>query len=168
MGRCPRLRGLKLAREHMLLPIAVNKCVHQCPMSLQCSRCAYRARHRFAHSSTAFSFPRTTQPATKWMLSGRCRPTGGRSGRREPAGLPPMDCPGRSPWTWDQRFEDSIQEPRREKGMTTICEGERADLFEMVRPMLAFRPEQRPSAQQVLRSSWMRNWAAPAGEVGRI
>ncbi|KAF6808544.1 hypothetical protein CSOJ01_07493 [Colletotrichum sojae] len=65
-------------------------------------------------------------------------------------------------WTWDQRFEDSIQEPRREKNMPTICEAEKADFFAMIRSMLAFRLEERPTAKQVVESHWMRKWAAPA------
>jgi hypothetical protein len=36
-------------------------------------------------------------------------------------------------WSWDQRFEDSIQTPRRDKGMETVDEKERDALFEMVR-----------------------------------
>ncbi|KAJ0164541.1 Serine/threonine-protein kinase SRPK [Colletotrichum tanaceti] len=69
---------------------------------------------------------------------------------------------GRLAWSWDQRFEDSIQEPRRDEGMETLGEGERDALFDMVRWMLAFRPEDRPSARQVLETAWMKNWAIPA------
>ena len=68
---------------------------------------------------------------------------------------------GRDPWTFDQRFEDSIQEPRRREGMATMDEEERVALFEMIRWMLAYRPGERPSAKQVLETSWMRNWAIP-------
>ncbi|GJC92837.1 protein kinase domain protein [Colletotrichum higginsianum] len=69
---------------------------------------------------------------------------------------------GRLAWSWDQRFEDSIQEPRRDEGMETLDERERDALFDMVRWMLAFRPEDRPSARQVLETAWMKNWAIPA------
>ncbi|TQN73124.1 Serine/threonine-protein kinase spk-1 [Colletotrichum shisoi] len=69
---------------------------------------------------------------------------------------------GRLAWSWDQRFEDSIQEPRRDEGMETLEERERDALFDMVRWMLAFRPEDRPSARQVLETAWMKNWAIPA------
>ncbi|KAM5357520.1 hypothetical protein ACJZ2D_016182 [Fusarium nematophilum] len=68
---------------------------------------------------------------------------------------------GRSAWSWDQRFKDSIQRPRRDKGMETLSEKERDALFEMVRWMLAFRPSDRPSAKQVLETAWMRDWAIP-------
>ncbi|KAF6814214.1 hypothetical protein CMUS01_12682, partial [Colletotrichum musicola] len=73
----------------------------------------------------------------------------------------------RSPWTWNQRFEDSIHEPRREKNMPNVCEEEKADFFAMIRSMHAFRPEERPNAKQVVESHWMRNWAAPAGKIGQ-
>ncbi|RSL98212.1 hypothetical protein CDV31_012697 [Fusarium ambrosium] len=68
---------------------------------------------------------------------------------------------GRSPWSWDQRFEDSIQQPRREKGMGTLDEKEGHALCEMIRWMLAFRHGDRPSADQVLKTTWMRKWAIP-------
>lgn len=67
----------------------------------------------------------------------------------------------RSPWSWDQRFEDSIQQPRREKGMETFDEEESHAFREMIRWMLTFRPGERPSADQVLKTTWMRNWAIP-------
>ncbi|RSL85825.1 hypothetical protein CEP52_016019 [Fusarium oligoseptatum] len=68
---------------------------------------------------------------------------------------------GRSPWSWDQRFEDSIQQPRREEGIGTLDEKEGHALCEMIRWMLAFRPGDRPSADQVLKTTWMRKWAIP-------
>lgn len=50
---------------------------------------------------------------------------------------------GRSVWSWDQRFDDIIQEPRRSKGMETMSNEEGTVLFEMLRGMLAFRPGDR-------------------------
>ncbi|KAM0277495.1 hypothetical protein ACHAQH_005773 [Verticillium albo-atrum] len=69
---------------------------------------------------------------------------------------------GREVWTFQRRFEDSIQKPRRECGMETITEDERQAIFEMVKGMLKFRPCDRLSAQQVLETEWMRKWAIPA------
>lgn len=46
---------------------------------------------------------------------------------------------GRIPWSWDQRFEESIQQARREEGMETLDVKERDALFEMIRSMLSFR-----------------------------
>ena len=69
--------------------------------------------------------------------------------------------PGRKPWTWNERFEDSIQEPRRRKKLGTLDGDEEAALFEMIRWMLKFKPTDRPTAAQVLNTRWMRDWALP-------
>ena len=67
-------------------------------------------------------------------------------------------------WTFDRRFEESIQWLRRETGLETLSDEERDALFEMVRWMLSFRPGERPSAKQVLETDWMRKWAIPEYE----
>jgi hypothetical protein len=41
---------------------------------------------------------------------------------------------------------------------------ERDALFEMVKGMLVFRPGDRLTASQVLRTDWMRKWAIPEAE----
>jgi serine/threonine protein kinase len=71
---------------------------------------------------------------------------------------------GRVAWSWDQRFEDSIQQPRRDEGMQALDGKERDDFFDMVRSLLSFRPGDRSSARQVLNASWIKNWAIPAYE----
>jgi serine/threonine protein kinase len=71
---------------------------------------------------------------------------------------------GRSVWSWDQRFEDSIQAPRRERGMEMLNLKEKDAFFKMIRWMLAFRPGDRPTAKQVLETEWIRNWALPEYE----
>ena len=76
-------------------------------------------------------------------------------------GAPKNDRP---PWTWDQRFEDSIQQPRREEGMETLDEKEGHAFQEMIRWMLTFRPGDRPSADEVLDTAWMKDWAIPEFE----
>jgi hypothetical protein len=43
---------------------------------------------------------------------------------------------------------------------------ERDAIFDMLRLMLSFRPENRPTAQQILESEWMVKWALP--EYGKI
>lgn len=68
---------------------------------------------------------------------------------------------GRSAWSWEQRFEENIQESRRDKGMATMDMKEKEALFSMMRWMLAFRPGDRPTAKQVLETPWMRDWALP-------
>ncbi|ODM16932.1 hypothetical protein SI65_07897 [Aspergillus cristatus] len=54
--------------------------------------------------------------------------------------------------SWANRFEDSIQEPRRECGMPPIDQVEQDAISAMLRSMLSFRPEHRPTAKQVLES----------------
>src|SRR5690606_2930442 len=41
----------------------------------------------------------------------------------------------RGVWTFDQRFEDAIQEPRRRRGREVMGEDERDALFEMIKGM---------------------------------
>ncbi|QPG97341.1 hypothetical protein C2857_006169 [Epichloe festucae Fl1] len=71
---------------------------------------------------------------------------------------------GRETCTFDQRFEDAIQAPRRWRGMEVMGEEERNALFQMVKGMLVFRPEDRLSVRQVLQTDWMRKWAIPEAE----
>ncbi|KAI1368896.1 kinase-like domain-containing protein [Xylaria arbuscula] len=68
--------------------------------------------------------------------------------------------------SWHHRFESHIQQPRRLKSMETLDGKESDALFDMIRSMLLFRPEDRASARDVLDSSWMRNWGIPAFEKG--
>ncbi|KAF7712438.1 Protein kinase domain-containing protein [Penicillium ucsense] len=59
------------------------------------------------------------------------------------------------------RFEDSVQEPRTKNGLSPLDAEERDAILKMVRPMLSFRPEDRPNMQQILKSEWMVKWALP-------
>ncbi|PYI01431.1 kinase-like protein [Aspergillus sclerotiicarbonarius CBS 121057] len=61
----------------------------------------------------------------------------------------------------EDRFDDSIQHPRHAVGMLSFEPAERDALLSMLRPMLSFRPESRPSAKEVLASEWMVKWALP-------
>lgn len=63
--------------------------------------------------------------------------------------------------SWDDRFEDSVQQPRRDSEMLSFDARERDAIFDMLRPMLSFRPENRPTTQQILESEWMVKWALP-------
>ncbi|KAG7140649.1 hypothetical protein HYQ45_002602 [Verticillium longisporum] len=67
-------------------------------------------------------------------------------------------------WSWDRRFEQWIQEPRESCGMEVVTEEEKGALFEMLKRMLAWRPGERPSAEEVLGMPWMRKWGLPAYE----
>ena len=70
-------------------------------------------------------------------------------------------------WTWDRRFEQWIQEPRQSCGMGVMNEEERTALLELLQWMLAWRPRDRPSAEEVLDTAWMKTWALPAYEDSR-
>lgn len=63
--------------------------------------------------------------------------------------------------SWDDRFEDSVQQPRRDSGIQSFDMRETKALFDMLRPMLSFRPEDRPTTKQILESEWMLKWAMP-------
>lgn len=76
-------------------------------------------------------------------------------------GRPTSDRPRLS---LEDKFEDDVQQPRRRRGLETPELAERDALLAMLRPMLAFRPEHRCTASQVLRSEWMTKWALPEYE----
>ena len=65
---------------------------------------------------------------------------------------------------WEVRFETCVQRPRIEEKMTALEASERDALSSLLRSMLSFRPEDRPSAQQNLESEWMVKWALPEYE----
>lgn len=69
-------------------------------------------------------------------------------------------------WSWERRFEEWVQEPRSDKGMAVLNGDEKRALLELLQRMLSWRPEERPSVQDVLASTWMTEWALPAFEQG--
>lgn len=80
-------------------------------------------------------------------------------------GMPINRNPFRS---WEDRFEDSIQQPRKDAGMPLFDMTEKKAISQMLRPMLAYRPEDRPSTKDILESKWMVEWALPEFEkVGK-
>ncbi|PWY73380.1 kinase-like protein [Aspergillus eucalypticola CBS 122712] len=64
--------------------------------------------------------------------------------------------------SWDQRFEYCIQERRAQAGLELVADTERRAFKAMLLSMLAFRPNERATAQQALCSEWMRDWGQPA------
>lgn len=44
---------------------------------------------------------------------------------------------------------------------------ERAAIFDMLRPMLSFKPENRSTTKQILETEWMVKWALAEYEKGR-
>jgi hypothetical protein len=69
-----------------------------------------------------------------------------------------------TPTSWEQRFEETIQQPRREMGMGEFDNDESQAFQEMLRGMLVYRPGERLSADQVLNTRWMGKWAIPEWE----
>lgn len=63
--------------------------------------------------------------------------------------------------TWDDRYEDSVQQPRRDKDLSSFDIEEKKAFFDMLRPMFSFRPDDRPTTNQILKSEWMVKWALP-------
>lgn len=66
--------------------------------------------------------------------------------------------------SWDDRFEDSVQKPRRDSRMPLFDEKEKNAIFDMLRPMLSFMPENRANTKEILASEWMVKWALPEYE----
>ena len=65
-------------------------------------------------------------------------------------------------WSWERRFEQWVQSPRRARNMDTMSENEAYALLKLLRWMLAWKPGERPDAKKVLESDWMTRWALPA------
>ncbi|KAL9099993.1 MAG: hypothetical protein Q9163_004574 [Psora crenata] len=62
----------------------------------------------------------------------------------------------------EDRFDRYIQQPRYEEGMGHFEIGEKEALLTMLRAMITYRPKDRITAAEVLRSEWMTRWAIPA------
>jgi serine/threonine-protein kinase SRPK3 len=84
-----------------------------------------------------------------------------RRGKFTEDGFPINRQPYRS---WEDRFENSIHRPRRESKMSTFDQAEQDAISAMLRSMLSYRPEDRPTIQHVLKSEWMVKWALPEYE----
>ncbi|KAI1080595.1 kinase-like domain-containing protein [Whalleya microplaca] len=61
----------------------------------------------------------------------------------------------------EERVEYAIYEPRRKYGTVDAQEPEKIALTALLKSMLTFRPEDRPTARQVAESDWMVKWALP-------
>ncbi|KAL3441660.1 kinase domain protein [Aspergillus insuetus] len=67
-------------------------------------------------------------------------------------------------WVWppmEHAFEDGIQKYRKKHNMGLFSSEETTAILDLMRWMLAFRPEERPSVEGVLRSEWMVKWVMP-------
>ncbi|KAF7182862.1 hypothetical protein CNMCM7691_002606 [Aspergillus felis] len=70
---------------------------------------------------------------------------------------------GRYVWpSIDEAFEEGVQKYRRKSGRVSEFDREEmAAILDLMRRMLAFRPEERPTAEEVLKSEWMVKWVLP-------
>ncbi|KAF5595214.1 kinase domain-containing protein [Fusarium pseudocircinatum] len=67
-------------------------------------------------------------------------------------------------WSLERRFHMNFQDPRMEEGTEQMDDDESHAFLDMIKGMLRFRPEERMTADQVLRSEWMSKWALPLAE----
>lgn len=74
------------------------------------------------------------------------------------SGKPNQDRQVRS---WEDRFEKHIQLPRQQAGIQGFDVEEKAAVMNMLRSMLSFEPEKRPTAQDIVKCEWMEGWAIP-------
>ncbi|KZF22827.1 kinase domain protein [Xylona heveae TC161] len=61
----------------------------------------------------------------------------------------------------DKAFEEKVQKWRRKTGMGEYEKEETAAILDLMRRMLAFEPDERLTAEEVLQSEWMTKWALP-------
>lgn len=70
--------------------------------------------------------------------------------------------PGREMWsTLEESFEEGVQAWRRKKQFDESDSPEKAAYIRLMRRMLAFQPEDRPTAEEVLSSDWMAQLCLP-------
>lgn len=63
--------------------------------------------------------------------------------------------------SWEERFEYCVQHPRRENGIVILGEEEKTALFAILISMMSFKPEERPTAEDILKSEWIQEWCFP-------
>jgi serine/threonine-protein kinase SRPK3 len=68
--------------------------------------------------------------------------------------------------SFEQRFEWNVQSWRRFYKFEEVSEEEKAALINMLKAMLAFKPGDRVTAKQIVKSKWMKEWALP--ELSRL
>lgn len=69
---------------------------------------------------------------------------------------------GRYVWPlMDKAFDECVQKYRQKRGVGEFDREETAAILDLMRRMLSFRPEERPTAEEVLQSKWMVEWVLP-------
>ncbi|KAF5612836.1 kinase domain protein [Fusarium subglutinans] len=67
-------------------------------------------------------------------------------------------------WSLERRFKLHFPDPRMEEGSEKMDNDESHAFLDMIKGMLRFRPEERMTTDQVLRSKWMSKRALPLAE----
>ncbi|PYI06671.1 kinase domain-containing protein [Aspergillus sclerotiicarbonarius CBS 121057] len=62
---------------------------------------------------------------------------------------------------WNQRFTDSIQEPRERKKYDTFSAEEESAFCNMIKSMLVLEPSERATIEEVVGCEWMQRWGLP-------
>lgn len=69
---------------------------------------------------------------------------------------------GRDIWPeFEQGFETGVQSYRRKLQMGVFGDEETRAILRLIRQMFKFRPQERPTIEEVLESDWMVNWVLP-------
>ncbi len=63
-----------------------------------------------------------------------------------------------------ESFDECIQKYRKMRNIGVFCEAEKEAFLKMLRPLLSFEPQKRPTAVEVLQSEWIVKWAMPEFE----
>ncbi|OJJ42601.1 hypothetical protein ASPZODRAFT_20370 [Penicilliopsis zonata CBS 506.65] len=72
---------------------------------------------------------------------------------------------GRYVWPrMDKAFEEGVQEYRQKRQMGEFSMEETTAILDLMRRMLTFQPDKRPTAEEVLNSEWMVRWVLPDHE----
>lgn len=77
---------------------------------------------------------------------------------------------GRHVWLpMNEAFEEGVQKYRRKsKRVDEFSTDETVAILDLMRRMLALRPEDRPTAKEVLQSTWMVKWVLPDFESSSL
>ncbi|KAB8261677.1 kinase domain-containing protein [Aspergillus pseudonomiae] len=62
---------------------------------------------------------------------------------------------------WNQRFTDSVQDPREGNKFDTFSEEERDAFQDMIKSMLVLEPSKRATIEEVVGCEWMQRWGLP-------
>lgn len=72
-------------------------------------------------------------------------------------------------WTsMEHAFEAGVQSHRKDLNMGEFGEEETTAILKLMRQMLAYRPQDRPTAEEILHSEWMIKWAVPELERAKL